>query len=79
MDWLISLITDNDSIAHIVLLYAVVISVGLALGRIKMFGISLGVTFVLFAGILAGHFGFTAPQPILTFVQDFGLILFVLQ
>jgi len=47
------------------------------LGKIKVFGISLGVTFVLFAGILAGHIGFTAPTPILTFVQDFGLILFV--
>ena len=77
MDWLISLITDNDSIAHIVLLYAVVISVGLALGRIKMFGISLGVTFVLFAGILAGHLHFTGTANVLTYMQDFGLILFV--
>ena len=47
------------------------------LGKIKIGGVSLGVTFVLFAGILAGHIGFTAPTPILTFVQDFGLILFV--
>ena len=77
MDWLISLITDNDSIAHIVLLYAVVISVGLALGRIKMFGISLGVTFVLFAGILAGHLHFTGTANVLTYMQDFGLRLFV--
>jgi len=55
----------------------VVIAVGVYLGKIKIGGISLGVTFVLFAGIVAGHIGFTAPTPILNFVQDFGLILFV--
>ena len=71
------LFTSTDSVAHIVLLYALVISVGIGLGRLKVGGISLGVTFVLFAGIVAGHFGFTAPVDILTFIQDFGLILFV--
>ena len=75
--WLTNLFTSNDSVAHIALLYAIVISVGIYLGKIKVMGISLGVTFVLFAGILAGHFKFTAPVSILTFVQDFGLILFV--
>jgi putative transport protein len=64
-------------VAHITLLYALVIATGVYLGKIKIGGISLGVTFVLFAGIVAGHIGFTAPTPILTFVQDFGLILFV--
>ena len=63
--------------AHIALLYAIVIAAGVYLGKIKIGGISLGVTFVLFAGIVAGHLGFTAPAPILTFIQDFGLILFV--
>ena len=77
MDWLINLFTNTDSVAHIALLYAVVIAIGVYLGKIKIGGISLGVTFVLFAGIVAGHFGFTAPIPTLTFVQDFGLILFV--
>jgi len=77
MEWLINLFTNTESVAHIALLYAVVIAVGVYLGKIKVGGISLGVTFVLFAGIVAGHFGFTAPLPILTFVQDFGLILFV--
>ncbi|MBQ7057360.1 MAG: transporter, partial [Bacteroidaceae bacterium] len=76
-DWLIKLFTTTDSVAHIAILYAVVIAIGVYLGKIKFFGISLGVTFVLFAGILAGHIGFTAPTPILTFIQDFGLILFV--
>ena len=77
MEWFVHLFTDTDSVAHIALLYAVVIAVGVYLGKIKVGGISLGVTFVLFAGIVAGHIGFTAPLPILTFVQDFGLILFV--
>ncbi len=77
MNWLVSLFTDTDSVAHIALLYAVVISVGIALGRLKVFGVSLGVTFVLFAGIVAGHFGFTGTPSVITYVQDFGLILFV--
>ena len=75
--WLTNLFTTTDSVAHIALLYAVVIALGVYLGKIKIGGVSLGVTFVLFAGIVAGHIGFTAPTPILTFVQDFGLILFV--
>lgn len=77
MDWLVSLFTKTDTVAHITLLYAIVIATGVLLGKIKVGGISLGVTFVLFAGIVAGHIGFTAPTNILTFLQDFGLILFV--
>ena len=77
MDWLHSLFTDVNSIAHIVLLYAFVIAVGVLLGKIKFFGVSLGVTFVLFTGIVCGHFGFTGNTQILNFMQDFGLILFV--
>lgn len=77
MEWLINLFSNTESVAHIALLYAMVIAVGIYLGKIKVGGISLGVTFVLFAGIAAGHFGFTAPANVLTFVQDFGLILFV--
>ena len=77
MDWLINLFTTQDSIAHIVLLYGIVIAIGILLGKLKIGGISLGVTFVLFCGIVAGHFGFTGPTPILNFLQDFGLILFV--
>ena len=77
MDWLQSLFTDVNSIAHIVMLYSFVIAVGVLLGKIKFFGVSLGVTFVLFTGIVCGHFGFTGNTQILTFLQDFGLILFV--
>lgn len=77
MDWLQKLFFDGSSIAHIVMLYSFVIAVGVLLGKIKIFGVSLGVTFVLFAGIVCGHFGFTGDLSILTFLQDFGLILFV--
>ena len=77
MNWLQDLLTNPDSIAHIVALYSFVIAAGVLLGKIKVFGISLGVTFVLFVGILAGHFGFTGNASSLSFIQDFGLILFV--
>ena len=77
MDWLIDIFTNTESVAHIVLLYSTVIAIGVLLGKIKFGGISLGVTFVLFAGIVAGHIGFTGPMPILTFLQEFGLVLFV--
>ena len=77
MDWIVNLFANTESVAHIALLYAIVIAIGVYLGKLKIGGISLGVTFVLFAGILAGHVGFTGPKEILTFVQDFGLILFV--
>ena len=77
MDWLQSLLWDPSSVAHIVFLYAFVVAAGVYLGKIKIFGISLGVTFVLFAGILMGHFGFTGDTHILHFIREFGLILFV--
>ncbi len=81
MDWLTELLTNGSSVAHILLLYASVISVGILLGKIKMAGVSLGVTFVLFVGIVAGHIlhqeNITEPLVVLNFIQDFGLILFV--
>ena len=83
MEWFVNLFTNTESVAHIVLLYAIVIAVGVYLGKIKVFGISLGVTFVLFAGIVVGHiyhalgYAEAAPSATLTFIQDFGLVLFV--
>ena len=77
MDWLNSLLWDPSSVAHIVFLYSFVIAAGVLLGKIKVAGISLGVTFVLFMGILMGHFGFTVSTPILHFLREFGLTLFV--
>jgi len=76
MEWLITILTD-ESVAHIVLLYAFVISIGVMLGKIKIFGISLGVTFVLFVGLFVGHFGFSVNLEVLHFIREFGLILFV--
>lgn len=76
LDWLRSLIFE-ESIAHTILLYAFVIAIGVMLGKIKFFGVSLGVTFVLFAGILAGHFGFNANPELMHFLREFGLILFI--
>lgn len=77
MDWIQNLLWDSNSVAHIVFLYAFVIAGGVLLGKIKIFGVSLGVTFVLFTGILMGHFGFTGDTHILHFIREFGLILFV--
>ena len=55
MEWFVNLFANTESVAHIAILYAIVIAVGVYLGKIKIFGISLGVTFVLFAGIVLGH------------------------
>lgn len=71
MDWLQNLFTDENSIAHIVLLYSFVIAVGVLLGKIKIFGVSLGVTFVLFTGIVCGHFGFTGNTQIFDILARF--------
>ncbi len=76
MDWIIELITGN-SVAHAIFIYSFVIAIGVALGRIKFFGISLGSIFVLFMGLAVGHFGATIDPNILKFIQEFGLILFI--
>lgn len=89
MNWFENLFVDTGSVAHVVLLYSLVISVGVLLGKIKVGGISLGVTFVLFAGIIVGHVytslgivdpspgGYACPASVLNFLQDFGLLVFV--
>lgn len=77
MTWIENLLFTSSSVAHTVLLYAFVIAAGVYLGKMKIFGISLGVTFVLFVGLLAGHFGFVGEANIMHFMQEFGLILFV--
>ena len=76
MDWLVDLFTGTG-IAHTILIYSIVIAVGVLLGKVKFFGISLGATFVLFMGILAGHFHMEVDEDILKFAQEFGLILFI--
>ncbi len=90
MNWLQNVISNPGSIAHLMVIYALVISLGVKLGKIKFGGISLGVTFVLFAGILLGHIyshfipdaegvliTHSAQKELIDFVKEFGLILFV--
>ena len=77
MTWIKSLLFDTESIAHLLLLYSFVIAVGVLLGKVKFRGVSFGVAFILFTGIVVGHFGFTGNLKTIGFVQDFGLILFV--
>lgn len=76
MDWLHSLFL-GEGIAHTVLVLSMVIAIGVMLGRIKIAGISIGVTWILFVGIAAGHFGMTIDHNTLHFIKEFGLILFV--
>ena len=76
MDWLYSLFLGNG-IAHSVLTFALVITFGILLGKVKIKGVSLGITWILFVGIIASHFGMTVDPEVRNFVQEFGLILFV--
>ena len=76
MNWLTDIFTDQTFVQAILVL-ALICAVGLALGQIKVGGISLGVTFVFFAGIIAGHFGLEINPDMLVMIQNFGLILFI--
>ena len=76
MDWFIEIFTEQTFV-QATLVLALICAAGLALGQIKIKGISLGVTFVFFAGILAGHLGLKINQDMLTMLQNFGLILFI--
>ena len=76
MEWFVELITGSG-IAHSILVLALVISIGLLLGKIKIFGISLGTTWILFFGIFLGHLGLEIDHNVLHFLKEFGLILFI--
>lgn len=76
MNWLIQLI-QGETVAHTVLVLALVAVLGLALGSLKIKGIGLGIAGVLFSGLAVGHFGLRIPDPVLEFAREFGLILFV--
>ena len=71
------LLPGNTSLAATLVLLSFVIAVGIYLGKIRFWGVSLGVTFVLFVGILMGHFGYEIQPEVLKFVREFGLILFI--
>lgn len=76
--WLTNLLgPGNESLASTLVLYSFVIAAGVFLGKLKIGGVSLGVTFVLFVGILMGHFGYIVNPEVLKFVREFGLILFI--
>ena len=77
MEWLWNLMTDHESVAYTVIVYSVVIAIGVALGKVKFFGISFGIAWVLFAGIAMAEMGFTVNPHIQHFIKEFGLILFV--
>ena len=76
MEWLSSLLTEH-SVIQAVIVVSLVSAVGLALGKISMWGVSLGVTFVFFVGIMAGHFGLSIDPQMLNYAESFGLIIFV--
>lgn len=76
MDWIYSLIFEHSALQAVVVL-SIIIAVGLGLGKIRFAGISLGVTFVFFAGILAGHIGLSIDEKMLNYAESFGLVLFV--
>ena len=76
MEWIKELLW-GEGIGHSLLLLAFTVAAGIQLGKIKVFGISLGVTWVLFVGIMLGHFGFYIHPVVIHFFQEFGLILFV--
>lgn len=76
MNWLIDLVTQG-SVAHTILVFSVIIALGMSLGKVRVKGISLGATFVLFVGLLLGYFNLSIDPVVLDFLKNFGLILFI--
>ena len=76
MDWLYSLFVEHSALQAAVVL-SLISAIGLGLGKIHVCGISLGVTFVFFAGIIAGHFGLSIDPQMLNYAESFGLVIFV--
>ena len=78
MDWIQNLLfPGNETLPSTIVLYSFVIALGVYLGKLKICGVSLGVTFVLFVGIIMGHFGYIVDHEVLHFIREFGLILFI--
>ena len=76
MDWISGLLVEQNSLQAVVIIL-LIIAIGLGFGRMKVAGVSLGVTFVFFCGILAGHLGLRINSQVLQFAQNFGLVIFV--
>lgn len=77
MDWLLDLLQNPSSFSHGMIVYSAVIALGLALGRVKILGVSLGSTWVLFLGLILSYAGLQVNPDLLAFFKNFGLILFV--
>jgi len=76
MEWLYSLFLEHSALQAVVII-SLISALGLGLGKVKIFGITLGVTFVFFAGILAGHLGLSVDSQMLNYAESFGLVIFV--
>lgn len=76
MNWFYEAIFEHTALQAVIII-SLIVAVGLGLGKIKFWGISLGVTFVFFTGILAGHLGLSIDMQMLTFAENFGLVLFI--
>ena len=76
MEWLNSVLVEHSALQAVIVL-SIICALGLSLGKIKVWGVSLGVTFVFFVGILAGHLGLSIDSKMLNYAENFGLILFV--
>ena len=76
MEWIYSLFVEHSALQAVVVL-SLISAIGLLLGRVHFWGISLGVTFVFFTGILAGHFGLSVNAQMLNYAESFGLVIFV--
>ncbi len=76
MDWINTLFIEHSALQAIIVL-SLISAIGLGLGKVHFFGVSLGITFVFFAGILAGHFGLSIDPQMLNYAESFGLVIFV--
>ena len=76
MDWLNGLFVEHSALQAVVVL-SLIVAIGLALGKVHIGGISLGVTFVFFTGILAGHLGLSVDDKMLAYAESFGLVIFI--
>ena len=76
MEWLKALLVEHSALQAVVVI-SLISTIGIGLGKIRFFGISLGSAFIFFVGILAGHFGLSLDPSMLIYAEDFGLIIFV--
>ena len=77
MQWLQTLLTDPNSIAHIIAVYVSICALGMILGKIRVFGVAFGSIVVLFVGLAASYFGVKVNMDVLGFARDFGLMIFI--